>query len=434
MNEKIDTLSKSVNDTKTQAEKAKHTTCNKKNGGTVLYRLEIAVRADTELLAINKLKDLGLSRVDQIKASDIDRQAELYILKVEADIDELVDKFYATVQSDSNTYILSDKSSIERSHTILKESSIVELQIRKLLLYILPETKKIFFDIINNIQKFKTSKNAPTTDIEWCSMISRFTFGELIEVLETDISEFARTNALSDRGLAELITSSNDFDDFKSKINEVSTPKPIWSLVNEIIEKPVEYRHVSQKIRELCELRNLASHMQIVTPQDIESAIKCRKHIMRHIGKTKSNYQTELQSNLRHIAKTMADSLNIAYKINPCVFDSYIKQIQNPLAEIVSRYKVDVGNIAGVAKLIKINPSVALSLGGVIISQMMANILRKELERITSQVASIGFNKYLDSGSKEMAKAIRLVNSHLANISDIAKATDIEKNRKVDNK
>ena len=144
MSKKIDTLSKSANDTKTQAEKAKHTTYNKKNGDAVLYRLEIAVRADTELLAINKLKDLGLSRVDQIKASDIDQQAELYILKVEADINELVNKFYATVQSDSNIYILSDESSIERSHTILKESSIVELQIRKLLLYILPETKKIF--------------------------------------------------------------------------------------------------------------------------------------------------------------------------------------------------------------------------------------------------------------------------------------------------
>lgn len=432
MSKKTHTRSKSEGDAEAQVKKPKHAILSGKNGEPTSYSLEIAVRADTELLAINKLKDLGLSRADQVKTGDIDQQAGLYILKVGSDIDELVNKFYAAARGDYDVYILSDEASIERSQIIIKESSIVELQIRKLLLYILPETKKVFLDIINNIQKFKTSKNTPTTYIEWCAMISGFTFGELIEVLETDISEVARTSVLSDRGLAELIVSVNGFDEFKSKIQEVSTPKPIWNLVNKIIEKPIEYRHISQKIRELYELRNTASHVQVITPQDVENAVKCRKHIMRYISRIKSNYQVELQGNLKNIAKTMAESLNIAYKINPRIFDDYLKQIQNPLAEIVSRYKVDLVNATSIAKLINTNQSAALSLGKMINDQIMANVPHKELEKITSQVASIGFNKYLESNNNEMLRTINMVSNQMANISDTSKDLDVEPGGEVD--
>lgn len=432
MSKKTHMQSKSEGDAETQVKKSRHAILSGKNRESTSYSLEIAVRADTELLAINKLKDLGLSRADQVKTGDIDQQAGLYILKVESDIDELVNKFYASARGDYDVYILSDEASIERSQIIIKESSIVELQIRKLLLYILPETKKFFLDIINNIQKFKTSKNTPTTDIEWCAMIGGFTFGELIEVLETDISEVARTSVLSDRGLAELIVSVNGFDEFKSKIQEVSTPKPIWNLVNKIIEKPIEYRHISQKIRELYELRNAASHVQVITPQDVENAVKCRKHIMRYIGRIKSNYQVELQGNLKNIAKTMAESLNIAYKINPRIFDDYLKQIQNPLAEIVSRYKVDLVNATSIAKLINTNQSAALSLGKMINDQIMANVPHKELEKITSQVASIGFNKYLESNNNEMLRTINMVSNQMANISDKTKDLQVESDGEAD--
>ncbi|MDO4729364.1 MAG: hypothetical protein Q4B43_10240, partial [Bacteroidota bacterium] len=81
---------------------------------------------------------------------------------------------------------------------------------------------------------------------------------------------------------------------------------------------------------------------------------------------------------------------------------------------------------ASIAKLINTNQSAALSLGKMINDQIMANVPHKELEKITSQIASIGFNKYLESNNNEMLKTINMVSNQMANISNKTKDLQVE--------
>jgi hypothetical protein len=310
---------------------------------SVLYSLEFAVKSTTEIQAMGQLKTLGITRAEEAKLSDLDRQAGLFIIRVDAEEVELTDEVYEKLLITSNIFILSDELSAKRAQKIISLTATVEQQLKKLLICVLPETEKVFNDIISTHQKHG-SDFKPTNRIEWCRKINDFSFGELPKVLEEDVSELAKKQLLSSEGLLSLIISAKDFNAFKKEITEISRPKTVWNSINTILENPAEYSHIAGSLKKLCIARNDAAHLNTITAKRLTEVEKDQKHILSYISKTKSSYRESLQISMKSLAEAMKPILESAVKIDPSIFADYqkmVSEIFKPLSDTISKLNLN---------------------------------------------------------------------------------------------
>lgn len=320
------------------------------------YSIEFAVESSSELKAMDRLKALGITNAPEAKLSDLDRQADLYIVKVSADESELSDETYKKLLEAKDMFILSDELSEKRAQEIIKLTAPVEQQLKKLLICVLPETEKVLGHIIETHQKHKSTFQ-PTSRVEWCQKISDFSFGGLPKVLEEDIAELAKKQLLSSEGLLSLIVSAKDFNALKEELVELSKPKTVWDSVCTMLEKPAKYGHVSGALIDLCNARNEAAHLNTITAKRLKEVKKSQKHVMSCIGKTKSNYQDDLQESMKIFAKSMKSLMESAVKIDPSIFQGYQKMITEtfkPLTETIAKLQLDVAS-PSFANIIKQN-------------------------------------------------------------------------------
>lgn len=312
------------------------------------YFLEFAVEAATELKAMRHLKSLGITNAEDAKLSDLDKQADLFIIKVPVAEDDLTDETYQKIIAAEDVFILSDGLSANRAQEIIKLTAPVEQQLKKLLICVLPETEKVLGDIIETHQKHK-SNFQPTSHIEWCQKISDFSFGELPKVLEEDIAELAKKQLLSSEGLLSLIVSAQDFDALKAELGELSKTKTVWNSVCTILEKPVEYGHISGALIDLCNARNEAAHLNTITSKRMQEIKKSQKHVVSYISDTKSSYRDDLRMNMDILAKSMKSILDSAVKIDPSIFTGYQKMISEtfkPFVDTTAKLQLDIASPA----------------------------------------------------------------------------------------
>ncbi len=306
------------------------------------YSLEFAVQAHTELQAMKRLKSLGLSKAEDAKLADLDYQADLFVIRVESTDEELTDDVYKKILGAKDVYILSDELAEYRSRQTFKIVSPIERQLKKLLICVLPETEKVLDDIINTHQKHKTSLK-PATRIEWCQKINNFSLGEIIRVLEVDISEIATKNLLTSKGILGMIATSQDFDTLKNDITELMTPKTVWTSISALLEKPADFSYIAKEINALLAVRNDAAHLQTITQQQLDDAKKNKKHVMGYIGKTKSDYQVQLKANMDSISKSMKSIIDSAVRIDPSLAESIRQTLE-------TTYKPLLASIANIQK------------------------------------------------------------------------------------
>lgn len=293
---------------------------------------------------MDRLKDLGITNAREAKLSDLDQQADLYIIKVSVGEAELTDETYKKLLEAKDVFMLSDELSEKRAQEIIKLTAPVEQQLKKLLICVLPETEIVLGRIVETHQKHRSTFQ-PTSRIEWCQKISDFSFGELPKVLEEDIAELAKDQLLSSEGLLSMIVTAKDFDGLKKELTELSRPKIIWDSICTILEEPVEYSHVSGALIDLCNARNEAAHLNTITIKRLEEVKKNQKHVMSYIGKTKSSYRDDLQANMKSLARSMNSILESTVKINPSIFKSYQKVMTEtfkPLTDKVAKLQLDV--------------------------------------------------------------------------------------------
>lgn len=306
------------------------------------YLLEFAVESTTELLAINRLKSLGITKADEAKLSDLDHQAGLFTIRVESTDEELTDDVYKKILDVKDVYILSDELAEYRSRQVFKIVSPVERQLKKLLICVLPETEKVLDDIVNTYQNHKTALR-PTTRIEWCQKIDDFSLGEIIQVLGVDISEIATKNLLTSKGILGLIATSQDFDTLKNDITELITPKTVWTSISALLENPADLSFIARELNDLLVVRNNAAHLRTITRQQLDDTKKNQKHVMGYIANTKSDYQTQLKANMDSISKSMKSIVDSAVRIDP----SLLKSIRQMLE---TTYKPLLTSIANIQK------------------------------------------------------------------------------------
>lgn len=369
------------------------------------YSIEFAVESSTELKAINRLKDLGVSHADEAKLSDLDRQAGLFMINVSMLESEMTDEVYHKMSKAKDVFILSDELSAARGEKILQLTLVIERQLKKLLVCIIPEIEKVLIDIINNHQKHGI-KSTPTGIIEWCQKIHDFSFGELPGVLEEDISRLARERLNTGDAMLLLISESKDFDNLKLRATNLFETRTVWNSICSILESPVQYEHISGALNKVIDARNKAAHQNIITKKILDQTRKNQKHIMSRIGTIKSTYRENLKVNMEQLSKSMKAIMDSVATIDPTIFTEYQKQISQtfqPLTEAVARLKLNIAS-PEFKKIVTYNSEIQSQL-----SKATAESLRnmKSLQvynDIARELAKNNFTRYLQNSLSEIDK------------------------------
>ena len=367
------------------------------------YSVEFAVQAKSELSALRRLEALGITNALEAKLTDLDRQADLFIIKLEVAEKELTDHNYNRLLKADDICILADGLAKERAQEIIELTTPVERQIKKLLICILPETEKIFLNIIESHQKYK-SKLVPTSRIEWSRKINDFSFGELPRVLGEDIAKLTKDKLLTKDGLLSFITDANDFDSLKSELINLSKSRTIWDSISTVLDNTVDFGYISKELLYLCDSRNKAAHLQTILEGRIGKVKKYQTHVMRHIVSTKSSYRDGLLENMSAITKSLKPIFDSAIKIDPKILDSFSTmstEMLKPLEDTLSRLQLDIQS-PGFLDAIKRNANYQNQISNSFTDIFKKAAIMPEHEEMMNKLATYDFSTYSENELEEV--------------------------------
>lgn len=183
------------------------------------YELEFAIDVENELKALDVLADVFGENIKQIPLSEFAKRDSLVFITHHFTMEELSDENYRRLLENKKVIlIIKDELSVERAAKLLKICIPVETALKRLLIYVWSE--------MVNVLKGKHDKK---TKIEICSKINELYLGELLELLEKDLSSTKRENLFINKGklLFEIMNNSEDLTDFKRRLTPYITPKTV---------------------------------------------------------------------------------------------------------------------------------------------------------------------------------------------------------------
>lgn len=264
------------------------------------YELEFAIDAESELRALNILADVFGENIKQIPLSEFAKRDSLIFITHSFTIEELSDENYRRLLENKKVIlIIKDELSVERAAKLLKVCIPVETALKRLMIYVWSE--------IVTVLKGKHDKKAK---IEICTKINELYLGELLKLLEEDLSSTKREGLFVNDGniLFEIINNSENFADFKQKLAPYTTPKTVWEQVNIMLKSPTKYSHISEQLSKLKELRDMAAHHHIILQKDLKNAEKYSEHVLSIIGNVRNDYYEKLSKSIQALTKTMEES------------------------------------------------------------------------------------------------------------------------------
>ncbi len=277
-----------------------------------VYRISFAINASNEMRAMQKIDRHGLNVSDTLPIKSIDEQAGLIILEPNVDSSLLTDSFYKSIRNDKDIVVIQDELSIKRSKEIIKSSHRVETQLKRLLMYVLPDIGDVIGEILGNPEQQLKKK----TKIEWSKEIQALSFGDTISNIEADISVHLRKKLITGDGLLTLISTSSDFDALRQSVSDLIQPKTVWSCIEPILDRcPCELSLIRLQLFRLHRLRNMAAHPQTILDSEVLEARHCARHIMRYIGKTKRTYQQSMALTMKTLADSMKPIVEVLVKM-----------------------------------------------------------------------------------------------------------------------
>ena len=296
---------------------------------SIKYELELAINAKSEFDAIDKLaKFFGDEIKNEIELNDFSKYSNLFFVKHSFSEAQLSDKCYKKLLKNNEVLIISDELSTKRSVEILKVCLPVEVQLKKLLIYVYPS--------------ILTALDGETDKKSWtklCKQISSWTLGDLLERIEIDLSYSKRRQFFIEDGqkLAKLLEESDTFDSFRKNIKPYILKNTVWNQVCVVLQEPIEYESIKGYFQELRNLRNKAAHPQLILNADVDAAKRYALFISEHIIKVKNNYKDELTKSLSILTETMN---NITKTLEP-----YVKeQLRNSLSGIAPNITESIRN------------------------------------------------------------------------------------------
>ena len=358
------------------------------------YELEFAIDAESELKALNILADVFGENIKQIPLSEFAKRDSLVFITHRFTMEELSDDNYKKLLGKKSILIIKDELSVERAAKLLKICIPVETALKRLLIYVWSE--------IVTALKGKHDKKAK---IEICTKINELYLGELLKLLEEDLSSTKREGLFVNDGniLFEIINNSENFADFKQKLAPYATPKTVWEQVNIMLKSPTEYSHISGQLSKLKELRDMAAHHHIILQKDLKNAEKYSEHVLSIIGNVRNDYYEKLSKSIQALTKTMEESFR--------------KFPLEAINKVVSENTAILSN----------------TLNSVIPKMVEISQIKKTLTVLNEYAKQIDWNAFyneIKSNSSEMKEVLKRFDNNDANnvIKEIQKETDEENN------
>ncbi len=268
-------------------------------------KLEIIISAENWTEAKIKLASVGIDEKVKITRRNING---LFMVMAQPHRAILTDEFYSLIRVHKDISILTDTASWKRNREVLDEIYKVETELRKLLLHIL-DLVEVFYDLFSKTQYAKkfASNKAVTYSNQLDPLTSRLMLGEMIEVLEFDLS-WAKRN-ISAKDLLELFNTSTNIVEISTALEEKIKAKRPWGIISEhVLSQPVGWDEVKQKLSKLKDYRNKAAHFQIVTETEKYEVISTAKDVYASITRQRQPSSTQLDA-IAIITKGYANQL-----------------------------------------------------------------------------------------------------------------------------
>ncbi|MBQ8156813.1 hypothetical protein IJ102_00210 [Candidatus Saccharibacteria bacterium] len=228
------------------------------------YQLEFAVDAQTETTAIQHLADtFGAAIKKQILPAQISRHSKLFFIAHCFRSDQLTDEAYYHLRKNKNVMIVSDELSLRRAKRIFEICLPVEVQLKKILIYVFPVTLQALH-----------GHNDKKTRLQICQQINSRTLGDLLAMLEADF--IAKNNT------------------------------KIWDHLCVVLQEPVAFDEISPQLQALRHLRKKAAHPQLISAQDLADAKAQAAFIMKYIANIRADYDIALKECVQCLAKEIS--------------------------------------------------------------------------------------------------------------------------------
>lgn len=284
------------------------------------YELEFAIDSESEFRALGILVNVFGKNIEQeITFSEFAKRDNLIFITHRFTKDELSDDNYRKLLKNKNTLlIIKDELSVERAAKLLEICIPVETALKRLLIYVWSE-----ISIVLN------GRNDKKTKIEICSQINHLYLGELLRLLEMDLSFKRREDLFVNNGdlLSKIINESEDFADFKKKIVPYTTTRTVWEYINIMLKNPTKYSYISGQLNKLKELRDMAAHHHVILQKDLNNAKDYSEHILAKISNVRNDYYEKFEKSIQAFVKTAKESLKNISTISKAFSDVFNSSI-----------------------------------------------------------------------------------------------------------
>ena len=155
-----------------------------------MQQIVLVIKAQTSSEAQDILDRIGINKDSSDECEAISEQLFLVTIKRSKQIDPQI---YVKINENLKIGILSDSSSRKRAEEVFKAVYEVEIQLRKLLLY-LPDLIEAYYDILLQHGKYLDKCKSKDTENNLIfknnleTLVSYLTLGEIIEILGYDFS------------------------------------------------------------------------------------------------------------------------------------------------------------------------------------------------------------------------------------------------------
>ena len=363
-----------------------------------MQQIVLVIKAQTSGEVQDILDRIGINKDSSDKCEAISEQLFLVTIKRSKQIDPQI---YVKINENLKIGILSDSSSRERAEEVFKAVYEVEIQLRKLLLY-LPDLVETYYDILLQHGKYldkcksKDTENNLIFKKNLDTLVSYLTLGEIIEILGYDFSWYSHQLTAND--LNELLNNSSSFDDFKAKFGEKCKAIIIWDVIaKEILQKDISWKDMKIKLNKLKEYRDAAAHHNHFTEKKKINAIELAKKIEKDIKlPAKSSLSPEQQAQLQILGEQIANSLQSIQKI---YFNTEtLRQLAEYQQSLASNMIKNFSTPSYLEILNKACPTIK-NIDG-LLPKLASNILSTQHSLQSSKIG-LGDNKHINSKSIE---------------------------------
>mgnify|MGYP000864202908 FL=1 len=288
-----------------------------KNG----YELELAIDAKNEVGVVKILsKFFGDRMMREVSFSEIGKYGDLFFVKHRFTEEELTDDVYKKILKDSRIIIISDVLSLKRGSQVIKKCLTVEVFLKRLLTYVYP-------GILDALDGKPDKKKR----VKICRQINSWYLKEILDRIEFDMTAKVREQLLVDNGaiIANALNDASDFTDFKKRMNDYIKPNTVWDQINTILEKPIDYSEIKVQLHELSRLRNDAAHANTILKEDVLTATKYSKSVIRKMGAVKNDYNKALLESMSKLTETFS-------KFTKNITSELFKELNTNMGKMIS--------------------------------------------------------------------------------------------------